>query len=121
VTAPVAADELAFSRRSWVREREVDEEEEAAGSVVWARRVVDASLASARGLGVEAETAIRIGVSVPREILSLSREAGVDLIVLPASLRQISERPFLGYGVEYLLQNSDATVVVVSLPPGWRP
>ena len=120
VTTPVASDELAFSRRSWTRERALDEEDEAAGSVVWARRVVDAAQQFARELGVEAEAAIRIGLSVPREILSLSREAGADLIVLPASLRQISERPFLGYGVEYLLQNSDATVVVVSLPAGWR-
>jgi len=85
-----------------------------------ARQVVDDALALAREMDVRSETAIRIGISVPREILALSREAGADLIVLPASLRQLSERPFLGYGVEYLLRNSESTIVVVSLPGGWR-
>ena len=81
---------------------------------------MDEAQALAREIGVEAETAIRIGISAPREILSLSREAGADLIVLPANLRQLSERPFLGYGVEYLLRNSESTICVVSLPAGWR-
>jgi nucleotide-binding universal stress UspA family protein len=81
---------------------------------------MDEAQALAREIGIEAETAIRIGISAPREILSLSREAGADLIVLPANLRQLSERPFLGYGVEYMLRNSESTVCVVSLPAGWR-
>lgn len=119
VTTPAPQEELAYSRFEWRREVEaLDGENDEAGHV--ARRVVDAAQSLAREMGVATETAIRIGLSVPRELLSLSRESGADLIVLPTSLRQLSERPFLGYGVEYLLANSEATVVVVSLPGGWR-
>jgi Kef-type K+ transport system membrane component KefB len=118
VTTPAPQEELLYSRFEWRR----DEEPEQPPDAPWviARRVVDEAQALAREMGVATETAIRIGISVPREILSLSREAGADLIVLPASLRQLSERPFLGYGVEYLLRNSESTIVVVSLPGGWR-
>lgn len=118
VTTPSPQDELLYSRFEWRR----DDPHEADRDAPWmiARRVVDDAQNLARGMGVTTETAIRIGISVPREILSLSREAGADLIVLPASLRQLSERPFLGYGVEYLLRNSESTIVVVSLPGGWR-
>jgi nucleotide-binding universal stress UspA family protein len=119
VTTPAAADEIAFSRRAWRRDPGGADAEP--GPVSWAHQVLEAAEDFARELGVEAETAVRIGVSAPRELLALAREAGADLIVLPASLRQLSERPFLGYGVEYLLQNSESTVVVVSLPAGWRP
>lgn len=119
VTTPAAQDEIHYSRSEWRPEPETDE---SGGDAPWlvARRVMDEALALAREMGVTTETAIRIGISAPRELLALSREAGTDLIVLPASLRQISERPFLGYGVEYLLSNSEATIVVVSLPAGWR-
>ncbi|MBS1104888.1 MAG: hypothetical protein H6Q91_390, partial [Deltaproteobacteria bacterium] len=118
VTAPSPQDEMHFSRFEW----RPDDSPEAEGEAPWmvARQVVDDALALAREMDVRSETAIRIGISVPREILALSREAGADLIVLPASLRQLSERPFLGYGVEYLLRNSESTIVVVSLPGGWR-
>jgi len=118
VTTPSPQDELLYSRFEWRREESPDADRETSWMV--ARRVVDDAQTLAREMGVTTETAIRIGISVPREILSLSREAGADLIVLPASLRQLSERPFLGYGVEYLLRNSESTIVVVSLPGGWR-
>jgi Kef-type K+ transport system membrane component KefB/nucleotide-binding universal stress UspA family protein len=118
ITTPSPQDELLYSRFEWRRDDAHESERDA--PLMIARRVVDEAQALARSMGVTTETAIRIGISVPREILSLSREAGADLIVLPASLRQLSERPFLGYGVEYLLRNSECTIVVVSLPGGWR-
>ncbi len=118
VTAPSPQDEMHFSRFEWRPDDSPGAEGEA--PLMVARQVVDDALALAREMDVRSETAIRIGISVPREILALSREAGADLIVLPASLRQLSERPFLGYGVEYLLRNSESTIVVVSLPGGWR-
>jgi Kef-type K+ transport system membrane component KefB len=118
VTTPAPQDEMLYSRFEW----RPDEGAERPGDAPWmiARRVVDDAQALAREMDVTTDTAIRIGISVPREILSLSREAGADLIVLPASLRQLSERPFLGYGVEYMLRNSESTIVIVSLPAGWR-
>ncbi|HBZ69345.1 MAG TPA: sodium:proton antiporter [Deltaproteobacteria bacterium] len=84
-----------------------------------AERVLAEARALAERMGARAETVIRTGVSAPEEILALARERGVDLIVLAANLRQLSGRPFLGHGVEYLLENSESTIVVVTAPPGW--
>jgi Kef-type K+ transport system membrane component KefB/nucleotide-binding universal stress UspA family protein len=85
-----------------------------------AEEVVEQALRFAAQMGVTARTAIRLAVSVPLEILSLAREADADLIVLPANLRQLSGRPFLGHGVEYILEHAESTVVVVTAPPGPR-
>jgi Kef-type K+ transport system membrane component KefB len=122
ITAPVPAQEFAYSRHYWVRERQGDgrsrPEFSEPGRV--AERVVQEARALAEEMGVATETAICLGASAPAELLSLVQEAAIDLVVLPANLRQLSERPFLGYGVEYLLDQCESTVVVVSVPPGWR-
>jgi nucleotide-binding universal stress UspA family protein len=81
--------------------------------------VVEEAMALARELGVRAEPAIRTGLSASEEILRLVREKHVDLLVLAANLRQFTGRPFLGHGVEYLLEEAPCTVVVVTAPPGW--
>ena len=73
----------------------------------------------AREVGVRAEPAIRTGLSASEEILALAREKHADLLVLAANLRQFTGRPFLGHGVEYLLEEAPPTVVVVTVPPGW--
>jgi nucleotide-binding universal stress UspA family protein len=81
--------------------------------------VVEEAMALARELGVRAEPAICTGLSASEEILRLAREKHVDLLVLAANLRQFTGRPFLGHGVEYLLEEAPPTVVVVTAPPGW--
>jgi nucleotide-binding universal stress UspA family protein len=68
---------------------------------------------------VRTEAVIRTGVSANLEILALTRERQVDLLVLAANLRQLSGRPFLGHGVETLLEEAECTTVVVTAPPGW--
>ncbi len=84
-----------------------------------AERVLEEARALASELGVRAEPLIRSGVSAAEEILQLAREAHADLLVLAANLRQFTGRPFLGHGVEYLLEEAEATVVIVTVPPGW--
>ena len=84
-----------------------------------AGHVVEEAMALARELGVRAEPAICTGLSASEEILRLAREKHVDLLVLAANLRQFTGRPFLGHGVEYLLEEAPPTVVVVTVPPGW--
>jgi nucleotide-binding universal stress UspA family protein len=86
-----------------------------------AGHVVEEAMALARELGVRAEPAIRTGLSASEEILALVHETHADLLVLAANLRQFTGRPFLGHGVEYLLEEAPATVVVVTVPPGWGP
>ena len=84
-----------------------------------AERVLEEARALAHEMGVRVEPVIRMGVSAAEEILQLARESNVELLVLAANLRQFTGRPFLGHGVEYLLEEAEATVVVVTAPPGW--
>jgi nucleotide-binding universal stress UspA family protein len=84
-----------------------------------AERVVAEARALAAEFGARAEAEIRLDPSAPESLLALAREHAVDLVVLASSLRQFSGRPFLGHGVEYLLERCESTVVVVTLPPGW--
>lgn len=81
--------------------------------------MLEEARAFASRLGVDAETVIRTGVSPAEEILDLTRERNVDLLVVAANLRQLSGRPFLGHGAEALLAEAEATMVVVTAPPGW--
>jgi Kef-type K+ transport system membrane component KefB len=84
-----------------------------------AERVVEEARALANEMGVRVEPVIRSGVSAAEEILQLARESHADLMVLAANLRQFTGRPFLGHGVEYLLEEAEPTVIVVTAPPGW--
>jgi nucleotide-binding universal stress UspA family protein len=84
-----------------------------------AAHVMEEARAFAAQMGVDAEAVIRTGASAGQEILALARERDVDLLVVAANLRQLSGRPFLGHGVEDLLEEARATVVVVTAPPGW--
>jgi Kef-type K+ transport system membrane component KefB/nucleotide-binding universal stress UspA family protein len=84
-----------------------------------AEQVVEDARAFAAEMGVNAQAVIRTGVSASQEILALARERDVDLLVVAANLRQLSGRPFLGHGVEDLLEEAEATLVVVTAAPGW--
>lgn len=84
-----------------------------------AEQVVEEACALAARMGVRTTSVIRMGTSVAREIRDLVRDHDVDLLVVAANLRQLSSRPFLGHGVEDLLAEVKATVVVVTAPPGW--
>jgi nucleotide-binding universal stress UspA family protein len=115
VTLPTLGQELRYARG------DTGEHRAAAGveGVAVAEDVIDEARAAAAELGVHAEALIRTAVSAPEAILSLVREHDIDLLVLAANLRQLSGRPFLGHGVEYLLRESPCTVIVVTVPPGW--
>ena len=82
-------------------------------------QVVADARAFAAKMGVSAEPVIRVGLSAAEELLALIREREVDLLVVAANLRQLSGVPFLGHGVEDLLEEADCTTVVVTAPPGW--
>jgi nucleotide-binding universal stress UspA family protein len=111
VTAP--------SPRRRFRLRSLEDDPRQLAAVEAAEQVVAEARARAAELGARAEAEIRTDVSAPEALLSIAREQAVDLVVLAANLRQFSGRPFLGHGVEYLLEQCKSTVVVVTLPAGW--
>jgi Kef-type K+ transport system membrane component KefB/nucleotide-binding universal stress UspA family protein len=111
VTTPPVAGAFAYRRRR----------ADSAARAEVAGHVVEEAMELAREVDVRAEPEISAGASASEEILRLVRERHVDLLVLAANLRQFTGRPFLGHGVEYLLEESPTTVVVVTVPPGWGP
>lgn len=114
MTLPTLGQELRYAR-------DTGEHRAAAGvdRVAVAEDVIEEARASAAAFGVRADPLIRTAVSAPEAILSLVREQEIDLLVLAANVRQLTGRPFLGHGVEFLLRESPCTVIVVTVPPGW--
>ncbi|HVM20980.1 MAG TPA: cation:proton antiporter [Egibacteraceae bacterium] len=58
----------------------------------------------------------RNGPSVGMELALTAEETGADALVLGAKVRSYSGRPFLGHGIEYLLEHARQTVIVVVFP-----
>jgi Kef-type K+ transport system membrane component KefB/nucleotide-binding universal stress UspA family protein len=82
-----------------------------------AERLLGQAVALAAELGVDTQGHVVRGRSSPgEEIVTAAREAEADLIVLGAHARRLEGRPYLGANVEHVLEDSDATVVVVILP-----
>ncbi|MEB2344973.1 MAG: cation:proton antiporter [Deltaproteobacteria bacterium] len=119
VTAPTPAQEVALP--GWMHDTlgAAPGATASEGSISVAERVVGEARALAGEFGAHARTAIRTGLFTPDVLLALARDEQVDLIVLAANLRQLSGRPFLGHGVEYLLEKSECAVAVVTAPPGF--
>ena len=120
VTVPTPAQAVALP--GWLRETiggAPATDAAANGRIEIAERVVAEARALANELGVASRAVIRTGLFAPDVLLALARDEQVDLVVLAANLRQLSGRPFLGHGVEYLLEKSACAVAVVTAPPGF--
>lgn len=119
VTAPTPAQEVALP--SWLQDTLGPGAAPTPADVriAMAERVVAEARALADDFGASARTVIRTGPFAPDVLLAIARDEQVDLVVLAANLRQLSGRPFLGHGVEYLLERSECAVSVVTAPPGF--
>lgn len=84
--------------------------------------VADELVATATALAgesdVEPRTLVRESATAGAALVDAARSEGADLVVLGAQLRNVDGRPFLGHTVETVLEQSDATVVVVAHPRG---
>jgi Kef-type K+ transport system membrane component KefB/nucleotide-binding universal stress UspA family protein len=78
--------------------------------------VLRGAWAMAKEMGVEPEVLVRHGRSAGDEIMDAVRQTGADTIVLGTTVRQVEGHPFLGYTVEQILTQSQATVITVVLP-----
>jgi nucleotide-binding universal stress UspA family protein len=90
------------------------------GRTAVGRGVLADAVRLADELGVRANPHVRTGRSASEELVALAREVHADVLVVTANVRRVSERPFLGHGVEHLLEHSPCTLVVVATPPGWE-
>ena len=71
---------------------------------------------TARRFGRDASTHVRVSPEAYEELRRTADQRGADTIVVGAELRSDGDLPFLGHGVEYLLDRAPQTVVVVVLP-----
>lgn len=84
-----------------------------------ADRLLAEAVAWGEGLGARCRTETRTGASAGDQLIGVAAELGADLVVMGATVRRLSGRPFLGHTVEQVLSEADPTVVVVSVPPAW--
>jgi Kef-type K+ transport system membrane component KefB/nucleotide-binding universal stress UspA family protein len=66
--------------------------------------------------GIEPRALVRESATAGTALVEAARSESADLVVLGAQLRNVDGRPFLGNTVETVLEQSDATVVVVAHP-----
>jgi Kef-type K+ transport system membrane component KefB/nucleotide-binding universal stress UspA family protein len=86
-------------------------------SLVDGRELVGAAAAFGDRLGVSVETGVRVAPNAEEEIVAFGNSGAFDLLVLGASTRSLTDRPFYGHRVSYMLEESELPVAVVSLPP----
>ena len=79
------------------------------------------SVARARRFGMVPSGLTRVGASVWEELLDAARERDSDVIVVATQTRDLGGQPFLGHGIEYLLEHAPQTLVIVAFPPDRRP
>jgi nucleotide-binding universal stress UspA family protein len=81
------------------------------------QELVGAAAAFGERLGVAVETGVRMAPNAEEEIVAFGNSGAFDLLVLGASARSLTNRPFYGHRVSYMLAQSELPVAVVSLPP----
>lgn len=81
------------------------------------QELVGAAAAFGDRLGVSVETGVRVAPHAEEEIVAFGNSGAFDLLVIGASTRSLTNRPFYGHRVSYMLAQSELPVAVVSLPP----
>lgn len=79
-----------------------------------AQSILGRSLALGRRLGLVASGVTRIGASEYEELLTAADEVGADTVVVGTQVRDVGGRPFLGHGIEYLLEHAPQTLIVIA-------
>jgi Kef-type K+ transport system membrane component KefB len=90
-------------------------------SLVAGQELVGAAAEFGDRLGVSVETGVRVAPNAEEEIVAFGNSGAFDLLVIGASTRSLTNRPFYGHRVSYMLAQSALPVAVVSLPPSGSP
>ena len=67
-------------------------------------------------LGVHVDTGVRVAPNAEEEIVEFANSGTFDLLVLGASARSLTNRPFYGHRVSYILDRCELPVAVMGLP-----
>lgn len=80
------------------------------------QEMVAAGAAFGERLGVDVDTAVRVSPNPEAEILEVADGGGFDLVVIGAASRPMTNRPFFGHRVTYLIERSRIPIAIVTLP-----
>jgi nucleotide-binding universal stress UspA family protein len=81
------------------------------------QELVRAAAVFGERLGVRVQTGVRVAPNAEQEIVAFGNSGAFDLLVIGASTRSLTNRPFYGHRVSYMLSQSELPVAVVSLAP----
>ncbi len=87
-------------------------------AMVTGQDLVDEAAHYGRRLGAEVRTRVRVAPNAEEEVISVAADEDFELLVLGASNRTLTNRPFYGHRVSYMIERSTIPVAVVSLPTG---
>lgn len=80
------------------------------------QEMVSTAAAFGERLGVDVETGLRVGPNAEAEIVSVANAGDFDLVVIGAANRPVTDRPFFGHRVTYMIEHSETPLAIVSLP-----
>ncbi len=78
--------------------------------------MVGAAAAFGERLGVLVETDVRVAPNAEGEIVEFANTRGVDLAIFGTASRPMSNRPFFGHRVSFMIENSQVPVMIIALP-----
>ncbi len=78
--------------------------------------MVSGAAAFGERLGVDVETGLRVGPNAEAEVVAVANSGGFDLVVIGAANRPMTDRPFFGHRVTYMIEHSETPIAIVSLP-----
>ncbi|MGB7860635.1 MAG: cation:proton antiporter [Acidimicrobiia bacterium] len=85
------------------------------------QEMVGAAAAFGERLGVQVATGVRVAPNAEEEIVEFANSGAFDLLIIGASTRALTDRPFYGHRVSYILAESNLPVAVVGLAPTKTP
>jgi nucleotide-binding universal stress UspA family protein len=86
------------------------------GTLEVAEAVTSNAFAFGERMGVTVEGTVRVASNTEAEIVALANSGDFDLLVVGASNRPLTDRPFLGHRVHYILEHTEIPVAIVALP-----
>lgn len=86
-----------------------------ANAVKTGLEMVGAAAAFGERLGVVVETDVRVAPNAEGEIVDFANTRGVDLAVFGTASRALSNRPFFGHRISYMIENSQVPVMIIAL------
>ena len=80
--------------------------------------LVDEAARYGERLGARVDTRVRVAPNAEHEVVELASSEDFDLLVLGTANRTLTNRPFYGHRVSYMIDRSPIPVAVIGLPQG---